>query len=66
MPSHDPNTVVVNLRLKNLTQTELLKELQTLEVSLRTEPIGWVKEFVSAGGTEVLISNLREAIIKEK
>ncbi|KAJ3281050.1 Diaphanous, partial [Borealophlyctis nickersoniae] len=55
---HDPR-VFVELLSQTLPPAELSKDLQSLEVSLRTEPIHWVKDFVTAGGLPILLNILK-------
>ncbi|KAI8837101.1 formin homology 2 domain-containing protein [Chytridium lagenaria] len=63
-PTQEPQVYVDILNNNSNSPAELAKDLQSLEVSLRTEPINWVKEFVRAGGLDALISQLQRLFQK--
>ncbi|KAI8926996.1 formin homology 2 domain-containing protein [Entophlyctis helioformis] len=51
---YEPGAYVTLLQ-SGLAVSELAKELQSLEVAMRTQPISWVKQFVDGGGLPVLL-----------
>ncbi|KAJ3108390.1 Dishevelled associated activator of morphogenesis 2 [Phlyctochytrium bullatum] len=63
-PTHDPQAYI-DMLLNPSSQTgELAKDLQSLEVALRTEPLSWVKDFVRLGGLDALIQQLQKLLKK--
>ncbi|KAJ3386405.1 Dishevelled associated activator of morphogenesis 2 [Lobulomyces angularis] len=63
-PKREPFQFVELLEEEDLGNIEIGRELQSLEVSLRTEPINWVKEFVKSGGCEVLLKVMKRYSLK--
>ncbi|KAJ3088468.1 hypothetical protein HK102_008680, partial [Quaeritorhiza haematococci] len=64
-PVHEPAAYIEMLKTEKSTQ-ELAKDIKSLEVSLRTEPINWVKEFLKSGGLEALLKILKRLSIKSE
>ncbi|KAJ3127754.1 hypothetical protein HK098_005871 [Nowakowskiella sp. JEL0407] len=63
----DPKQAVEDLKAIPITSKDvIIKELQSLEVSLRTEPINWVEEFVSHEGLGVLLQLCKTLGHKER
>ncbi|KAJ3217043.1 Dishevelled associated activator of morphogenesis 2 [Dinochytrium kinnereticum] len=63
-PTREPQAFVDILNNSTYQPLDLSKDLQSLEVALRTEPINWVKEFVRVGGLDALISQLQRLFQK--
>ncbi|KAH9246440.1 hypothetical protein BASA81_016000, partial [Batrachochytrium salamandrivorans] len=51
---YEPGAYVTLLQ-SGLSSGELAKELQSLDVAMRTQPISWVKQFLDGGGLPVLL-----------
>ncbi|KAL5035841.1 hypothetical protein BDV3_005682 [Batrachochytrium dendrobatidis] len=51
---YEPGAYVTLLQ-SGLSSSELAKELQSLDVAMRTQPISWVKQFLDGGGLPVLL-----------
>ncbi|KAJ3031043.1 Diaphanous [Rhizophlyctis rosea] len=55
---HDPRSFI-ELLSQTMPSGELAKHLQSLEVSLRTEPIQWVKDFIAGDGLPLLLNLMK-------
>ncbi|KAI8903193.1 hypothetical protein EDD86DRAFT_250600 [Gorgonomyces haynaldii] len=56
---HEPTEYIKSLQ-KGISGADLAKELLSLEVSLRTQPLSWVKEFVDLNGLPELLKHMRQ------
>ncbi|KAJ3097871.1 hypothetical protein HDU97_004491 [Phlyctochytrium planicorne] len=63
-PSRGPQAFVDILN-SGVQGADVARELQSLEVALRTEPITWVQEFVKVGGLDALIQQLQKLLVKQ-
>ncbi len=50
----EPLDVIQALKSTDNT-SDLLKDVRVLEVSLRTEQLNWLKDFIKQGGLDVLV-----------
>eukprot|EP00842_Homolaphlyctis_polyrhiza_P000080 jgi/Hompol1/1072/HPOL_001176-RA len=61
---YEPGAYVTLLQ-SGLSTGELAKELQSLDVAMRTQPISWVKQFLDGGGLPVLLRIITSLCLKK-
>lgn len=61
-----PEMYIESIQTATKCSQDMIKELLSLEVALRTLPIRWVSDFLSHNGLEVLLTNFKQLCLQSR